>query len=666
MMKTGCTGTERPTNGTGGLRRVVLALVVLLLTCVLTAGAVSADEGNVARIGEDLYPTLKDAFDSVSTGETIKLLCDTSGNGIIVPEDSVFTVDLGGHTYSINSTVGSTNSETNGFQILKNSEITIKNGVIQMNDTVTYPDPQRSFSGILIQNYANLVLENVVLNGSKLTYEGTTYTLSNNFGKTQLNGTTQIISRGNNDVAFDVYYWPQGGNGYTEGVSVTIADPTVVIDGPVEFTCDGTMQDHAQKAALVIPQSYTLDFKDVCDNHFSNYFWEAYGTGMKKLVPCNPVDPALPIQEPTKDEETGNTTIPGTGITVEDQTATVTDETTGTTMTITFETEPVQNQNSVEGKVTEVNVAYTSATAAVPETAAVPVPGSVSFTLDLKLNNVTPTLPKINPSFSNEIAEKVTTAHSGFYPVAMITAETNVPEINNNISSNTGIKIVFTVPKAWVDSMGGANSGRIWSFHAHDEVVDLTPVSAIAEKGDFFEITIYGDSFSTHGIAGKEASAPQPTYSSSSGNMNNAYRVLFNDGSTTIAVVTDLSSGDKLTEPETPVKDGYTFAGWYKDSACTQAWDFETGIPGDMTLYAKWTASGSSGETEATTVPTATATAVTTPQPTKTQSTTATTSAPQATTAATVSPTLTQAPAPVAGALFGLLAAGVLLRRRFQ
>ena len=157
---------------------------------------------------------------------------------------------------------------------------------------------------------------------------------------------------------------------------------------------------------------------------------------------------------------------------------------------------------------------------------------------------------------------------------------------------------------------------------------------------------------------------PSPSYSSSSGNMENAYRVLFNDGSTTISVVTDLSSGDKLTKPETPVKDGYTFAGWYKDSACTQAWDFETGIPGDMTLYAKWTAAGSSGETEATATPTKTATAVTTPQPTKTQTAAATTSAPEATTAIAVSPTLTQAPAPVAGALFGLLAAGLLLRRR--
>ena len=207
------------------------------------------------------------------------------------------------------------------------------------------------------------------------------------------------------------------------------------------------------------------------------------------------------------------------------------------------------------------------------------------------------------------------------------------------------------------------SSGEIIGFHVGESGVETSEVTIKDGKHivTFTDLT----SASPFGI-GVISDGPQPPSSSSGGNMENAYRVLFNDGSTTLSVVTDLSSGDKLTKPETPVKDGYTFAGWYKDSACTQAWDFETGIPGDMTLYAKWTAAGSSGETEATATPTATATAVTTPQPTKTQTAAATTSAPEATTAAGVSPTLTQAPAPVAGALFGLLAAGVLLRRRFQ
>ena len=110
---------------------------------------------------------------------------------------------------------------------------------------------------------------------------------------------------------------------------------------------------------------------------------------------------------------------------------------------------------------------------------------------------------------------------------------------------------------------------------------------------------------------------PQPPSGGSSGdgNMDNAYRVLFNDGATTLYVVTDLSAGDKLTKPEDPVKDGYTFAGWHKDSACTQAWDFNDGITGSMTLYAKWTP-------QETVTPTATATV--TPTVTATETVTAT------------------------------------------
>ena len=218
---------------------------------------------------------------------------------------------------------------------------------------------------------------------------------------------------------------------------------------------------------------------------------------------------------------------------------------------------------------------------------------------------------------------------------------------------NTAVPITLTI-----ENNKGSVKSEV-SFWRNDEqsVTEAVKQSYIELKGNKYNpsLTKTEEYFMDAGFATDGTAKP----STNSVTNNNP-----NDGATTLSVQTDLSSGDKLTKPETPVKDGYTFAGWYKDSACTQGWDFETGISGDMTLYAKWTAAGSSGETEATATPTATA--VTTPQPTKTQSTTATTSAPEATTAAGVSPTLTQAPAPVAGALFGLLAAGVLLRRRFQ
>lgn len=44
--------------------------------------------------------------------------------------------------------------------------------------------------------------------------------------------------------------------------------------------------------------------------------------------------------------------------------------------------------------------------------------------------------------------------------------------------------------------------------------------------------------------------------------------------------------------PITPQRDGYTFGGWYKDAACTDAaaFDFATAVTTDLELYAKWTA----------------------------------------------------------------------------
>ena len=42
-------------------------------------------------------------------------------------------------------------------------------------------------------------------------------------------------------------------------------------------------------------------------------------------------------------------------------------------------------------------------------------------------------------------------------------------------------------------------------------------------------------------------------------------------------------------EPKAPKKVGYTFAGWYKDSAFTKRWNFISDIVTEnMTLYAKW------------------------------------------------------------------------------
>lgn len=45
----------------------------------------------------------------------------------------------------------------------------------------------------------------------------------------------------------------------------------------------------------------------------------------------------------------------------------------------------------------------------------------------------------------------------------------------------------------------------------------------------------------------------------------------------------------KATEPDALTADGYTFGGWYADTACTEPYDFDTPVTSNLKLYAKWT-----------------------------------------------------------------------------
>ena len=74
-----------------------------------------------------------------------------------------------------------------------------------------------------------------------------------------------------------------------------------------------------------------------------------------------------------------------------------------------------------------------------------------------------------------------------------------------------------------------------------------------------------------------------------------AYSVTFNmNGHGTAPASQKVASGNKAVMPSDPSASGYAFGGWYKDSACTETYDFNTKVTTDITLYAKWTAVQSS------------------------------------------------------------------------
>lgn len=155
---------------------------------------------------------------------------------------------------------GSSGTKTNGFQFLKDSDITIKGGEIAADDTK-----------ILVQNYSNLTLIDVVLRGTQTD----SYVLSNNFGETHLKGNTQILATGQrtpgkDNVAFDLYYGMDPKGAYDDGVTVYIDDPTVVIQGPIEFGHAGRIKDEAQfleRTHLYVCDTYDLESLRIPDGY---------------------------------------------------------------------------------------------------------------------------------------------------------------------------------------------------------------------------------------------------------------------------------------------------------------------------------------------------------------------------------------------------------------
>lgn len=190
-------------------------------------------ETKVAQIGDKQYATLAEAVDAVPTNKTeteIVLLKDYTGSGIKVVADKNIVFNLNGNTYTVNKpTVGSPNTETNGFQLLKGSKVTFKNGTL---NSVTGADSLPN-GGILIQNYCNLTLENVTLDTSA--NSNISYVISNNFGSLTAKGNTVIKAAGGK-VAFDLWYGMDKNGLYDDGVSVTFGDDfTGSVTGKIEY-----------------------------------------------------------------------------------------------------------------------------------------------------------------------------------------------------------------------------------------------------------------------------------------------------------------------------------------------------------------------------------------------------------------------------------------------
>ena len=191
----------------------------------------------------EYYGTLTDAITNAGENAVITLLDNLFEKGIFLGAGTKqFTVDFAGHTFTATSLVGSTGTESQAFHLEKGNTVVLKNGAI------TVAEDQRANAAMLIQNYCNLTLDNMTLDGRGVLQNPNKplYALSNNCGEIILkSGTT--ISADEGDFAFDVC-WAKS---YETGARVTMEDG-VTINGDVQLGLWGNAAYEGSESVLTV------------------------------------------------------------------------------------------------------------------------------------------------------------------------------------------------------------------------------------------------------------------------------------------------------------------------------------------------------------------------------------------------------------------------------
>lgn len=212
--------------------------------------------GVVVKIEQDGAPaegylSLADAVAAVPDDNIQKTIVFLGGKGTTVSAPGVrvfngqnIVIDFNQITFDVTDTVGSPNTETNGFQLNKGATVVMRNGTLTSKT-----------AKILIQQYCELTVEDMKLDMSACPQ--VQYVISNNHGTTTITGDTTIVAA-SGQVAFDVYYGLS--SVYAEGVTVVFDENfTGSVKGKVEYGAGSAQTDGWTEKANLQIENGTFD-----------------------------------------------------------------------------------------------------------------------------------------------------------------------------------------------------------------------------------------------------------------------------------------------------------------------------------------------------------------------------------------------------------------------
>ena len=145
----------------------------------------------------------------------------------------------------------------------------------------------------------------------------------------------------------------------------------------------------------------------------------------------------------------------------------------------------------------------------------------------------------------------------------------------------------------WADSAGNSVTGQFEAGKTYQIVTYLKPADGYS-FADTVTATVNGMNANyvlPYGSTDRLVMCTIPFASTTT------HTVTFNaNGHGTAPAAQTVEEGKTATKPADPTASGWKFGGWYKEAACTNAFDFSTAITGNITLYAKWTKDGGGDE----------------------------------------------------------------------
>ena len=162
----------------------------------------------------------------------------------------------------------------------------------------------------------------------------------------------------------------------------------------------------------------------------------------------------------------------------------------------------------------------------------------------------------------------------------------------------------FTITINIPVSMQGKSDYRVYRMHngAHTEndiitetenfygekIISKTATTVVIKVRRFSEYVLVAYTEQQPEIVYPDPNPSAP--STGGGGSSSSLSIKFNSNGGTVVDSVSVKKGGKVSDLPTPVRDGYVFGGWYLDSSFTTAFDADTVINRNYTLYAKWVA----------------------------------------------------------------------------